>query len=194
LVLETKFAPEYAMAVSFKTYEQLALEDTDEMWELVCGRLRTKPGMTAQHNMLGRKLPYYLNQQLDLTRYWAGENVKVRVSDNTYYITDVVVVPLTFWRQQVEQHPRGLEVYEEPLPLVVEIWSPSTGKYDAETKVPEFQLRGDAEIWRIQPYEHTLTAWRRQPDGSYTETLYRQGQVPVLSLPGIAIDLAELFD
>jgi Uma2 family endonuclease len=181
------------MAVSFKTYEQLALEDTDEMWELVCGRLRTKPGMTAQHNMLGHKLPILLNRVLDETQYIAGENVKVRVSENTYYITDVVIIPLAFWRRQVEQHPMGLEVYEEALPLVVEIWSPSTGKRDLETKVPEFQLRGDEEIWRIHPYERTLTAWHRQPDGNYTETLYREGSVPVLSLPGVTIDLAELL-
>jgi Uma2 family endonuclease len=181
------------MAVSFKTYEQLALEDTDEMWELVCGRLRAKPGMTAQHNMLGRTLPLLFNLALDRTQYIAGENVKVRVSDNTYYITDVVVIPLPLWRRQVELHPTGLEVYEEPLPLVVEIWSPSTGKYDAETKVPEYQQRGDEEIWRLHPYERTLTAWRRQPDGSYVETLYREGSVSVLSLPGLAIDLAELF-
>lgn len=30
-----------------------------------------------------------------------------------------------------------LEVYDTPLPLVVEVWSPSTGSYDVDAKVPE---------------------------------------------------------
>src|SRR5713101_1769996 len=73
-------------------------------------------------------------------------------------------------------------------------WSPSTGEYDVEGKLKEYQQRGDAEIWRIHPYERTITAWRRQADGRYTEALYRGGTVPVLSLPGVVIDLATLFE
>ena len=34
------------MVISAKTYEQVALEDGDEVWELACGILRKKPGMT----------------------------------------------------------------------------------------------------------------------------------------------------
>ena len=79
------------------------------------------------------------------------------------------------------------------MPLVVEVWSPSTGDYDVETKLQEYQRRGDLEIWRIHPYEQTLTAWRRQPDGSYTETLYRGGRVQPVALPNVTIDLDDLF-
>ena len=73
------------------------------------------------------------------------------------------------------------------------VWSRSTADYDVNTKIPEYRRRGDLEIWRIHPYERTLTTWRRQPDGSYTETLYREGRVPVVSLPGVFIEIAELF-
>jgi Uma2 family endonuclease len=44
-----------------------------------------------------------------------------------------------------------LELYVEPLPLVVEVWSPSTGQYDVDEKLPEYQRRGDLEIWRFHP-------------------------------------------
>jgi Uma2 family endonuclease len=60
----------------------------------------------------------------------------------------------------------GLEYYEQPLPLVVEVWSPSTGEYDIDSKLPEYQARGDKEIWRLHPYERTVRSWQRQPDGS----------------------------
>jgi Uma2 family endonuclease len=88
---------------------------------------------------------------------------------------------------------RTLEVYEDPLPLVVEVWSPSTGDYDVESKLVEYQRRGDLEIWLIHPYDHTLTAWRRQPDGSYAETRYDGGAVQPAALPDVTIDLDSLF-
>jgi len=89
---------------------------------------------------------------------------------------------------------RGLEWYTAALPLVVEIWSPSTGDYDVETKLREYQRRGDLEIWRIHPYERTLIAWRRQADGSYTESAFSQGMVKPVALPNVTIDLDSLFE
>jgi hypothetical protein len=38
------------MPVGEATYERVALEDPDGEWELDCGRLWSKPGMTTQHN------------------------------------------------------------------------------------------------------------------------------------------------
>lgn len=39
-----------------------------------------------------------------------------------------------------------LEVDNAPLPLVVEVWSRSTGDDDVEGKLADDQRRGDAEI------------------------------------------------
>jgi Uma2 family endonuclease len=87
-----------------------------------------------------------------------------------------------------------LAIFSGPLPLVVEVWSSSTGDYDVDTKVSVYQQRGDLEIWRIHPYERTLTSWQRQPDGSYQETMHRGGSVAPIGLPGVTIDLGTLFD
>jgi Uma2 family endonuclease len=86
-----------------------------------------------------------------------------------------------------------LESYMQPLPFVAEVWSPSTGDYDVDTKFPEYKKRGDLEIWRIHPYDRQIIAWRRQADGSYSETAYTSGEVPVASLPGVTIKLDSLF-
>ena len=67
------------------------------------------------------------------------------------------------------------------------------GEYDVDAKLPVHQQRGDLEIWRIHPYERTLIAWRRQPDGSYEETIHRGGII-TLKLPGVEVDLNTLFD
>jgi Uma2 family endonuclease len=76
---------------------------------------------------------------------------------------------------------------------VVEIWSPSTGSYDQARKLRAYRERGDQEIWYIHPYDRTLTAWRRQGDGSYVESRYAGGAVALSSLPGVVIDLDDLL-
>jgi len=93
------------------------------------------------------------------------------------------------------QTARGypLEVYDALLPLVVEVWSAATGDFDVASKVPEYQARGDEEIWRIQPFERTLTSWVRQGDGSYRLVLHPHGSVRATFLPWV-VDLAVLFD
>jgi Uma2 family endonuclease len=104
---------------------------------------------------------------------------------------DLMVVP-TAYSEEIRDRP-VLAIFSDPLPLVVEVWSPSTGDYDVDAKVPVYQQRGDLEIWRIHPYERTVTSWQRQPDGSYQETIHRGGIVTPVALPGVAIDLETLF-
>jgi Uma2 family endonuclease len=176
------------VSVSFETYKRVALEDPEGRWELVHGRLREKPPMTMKHNRTERRLYRRLIEQLSEDDWEIGET-RLRISTGTYYVPDLTVLPL----RMVDAVPgRDFEVYAEPVPLVVEIWSPSTGDYDVEDKLREYQLRGDLEIWRIHPYEHTLTAWRRQPDGGYTEEIFRSGSVRPVALPDVSIDLERL--
>jgi Uma2 family endonuclease len=181
------------MAVSFETYEQVALED-DEQWELVCGRLRKKPGMTIEHNDVMHNLGFELRRQLDPAEYTVRINTgRTNVIPGSFYVPDVFVVPRSLVEHTRTQRPRRLEYYEDPLPLVVEVWSRSTGEYDVSTKFPEYKRRGDREIWRLHPYERTLTAWRRQLDGSYSESVYTEGTITPVALPGVTIELAALF-
>jgi Uma2 family endonuclease len=182
------------MPVSEATYERVALEDPTGGWELVCGRLRSKPGMTTEHAGGIDALDYQLQMQIDRTVYRVRNNQgRLRISTGTYYVPDLFVLPKAY-ELRLRERPGTFEVYEEPMPLVVEFWSPSTGDYDVEQKLREYQQRGDLEIWRIHPYEKTLTAWRRRPDGSYEETLQRGGTVQLVALPGVTITLDELFE
>jgi Uma2 family endonuclease len=180
------------MPVSEKTYHQVALEDPSGRWELHCGHLRQKPNMTAEHNQTMSRLCRQLYRQLDESAFDVRADFgTVRRSSQSYYIPDVYVVPLEQARAQLGTG--RLEVFTGPLPLVVEVWSPSTGDYDVDTKLPEYQARGDLEIWLLHPYERTLTSWRRQPDGSYAESHHAGGPVQPSALPGVTVDLDTLF-
>jgi len=180
------------MPVSEDTYERLALEDIEGQWELVCGRPRSKPGMTMEHNSVATRLARIIANQLAEDRFELRTNItRVVMPDGNRYIPDVLVVTA-----EVMETLRGsasLEAYLPPLPFVAEVWSPSTGEYDVEAKFPGYRARGDLEIWRVHPYEQTVVAWRRQADGTYAESRYASGVVAVESLPGVTVDLGRLF-
>ncbi len=186
------------MAIETRTsndaYERLVLEEPDQKWELWDGVLREKPGMTFAHADIANQLGYLLMAQLDRSEFRVRvDSSRVHRPSSTYFVPDVVVVPLAYAPAE-RSRSRRLEVYDQPLPLVVEVWSPSTGDYDIRDKLAVYQERGDVEIWFIHPFDRTLTAWRRQPGEGYAETVFTEGIVHPIALPGVSIDLAVLFD
>jgi Uma2 family endonuclease len=80
------------------------------------------------------------------------------------------------------------------MPLVVEIWPPSTGDYEISDKLRARQLRGDLESWRLHPDDKTLIGWQRRPDGSDAESLVQGGSVQPAALPGVSINLDSLVE
>jgi Uma2 family endonuclease len=184
------------MPVTMKTFERVALEDPEGMWELHRGCLRSKAdAMTTEHNRIAYRLFVDLARQLDDARFEIRVNqARARRQDSTSYVPDVLVVERREVEQALAEHPRSLEAYATPLPLVVEIWSPSTGAVDSREKLPEYQRRGDAEIWLIHPRERTLDVWTRQPDGSYAHARHGEAHtVTPAALPGVRIDVGRLF-
>ena len=180
------------MGVSLATYEQVALEDGDTTWEYVCGQLREKPGTTQEHHNASFSLAFDIASQVDRTKFEIRNNSgRLKTGAGNAFVPDVIVLPKGMTATQ--HGTRKLETYDQPVPFVAETWSKSTGDYDSNTKIPEYRSRGDLEIWRVHPYEKLVTAWRRQPDGSYTESVHTEGVVAIESLSGVSIDLATLF-
>jgi Uma2 family endonuclease len=180
------------MPVTEQTYRAVALEDLEGQWELHCGRLRQKPPMSYEHGHVGSKLFFDLQRQLSWDTFEVRQNhARLRISAEQTYIPDIAVVPIALLAPN--RGSRELEVYEAPLPLVVEVWSPSTGAFDVDVKVQEYQRRGDLEIWRVHPYDRTVIVWRRQADGSYAESLHQHERLVPVALPGVTVDLDALF-
>lgn len=182
------------MPISQETYERVALEDGDETWELHRGRLVRKPEMMVEHcdavETMARRLVIQLHESAYTIRFGSG---RLRASSGSNFVPDLFVVPRAYVRE-LRQIPETFEVYDKPALLVVEVWSRSTGRYDVNTKIPDYRRRGDAEIWRLQPYERTLTIWRRQPNGDYAETAHTGGVIDLAALPGVRIDLDSLWE
>jgi len=182
-----------AQRMSEDAYQQFVLTGVEGAWELHDGRLVEKPGITWKHGSIVALLSHLLQLQLDWSEYQVRINEgRVQKPGNTIFIPDLLVVPTTAGSEIRDQ--LTLAIFTDPLPLVVEVWSPSTGDYDIDTKLPIYQQRGDLEIWRIHPYERTLTSWQCLPDQSYQATLYRGGIVKPVALRGVMIDLNSLWD
>lgn len=179
--------------MSEEAYRRFALGDPGGRWELVRGQLREQPGVSVLHGDVMDSLARLLHEQLDRGEFrLRTQHARLRRSADTYDVPDIAVIP-TATVQALLEHPNSLDAYPDPLPLVVEIWFPSTGDYDIDEKIPDYQRRGDLEIWHILPCESRLTAWRRQPSCAYVESVYRGGTVRPESLPNVAIDLDALF-
>jgi Uma2 family endonuclease len=181
------------MTVSEQEYLQLVLRDPSIKWELHCGTLVERPPMTWEHSRTGARLGQAIRRQLPEDEYEVlSEAGRLRRSPTSYYIPDVIVVPAAT-AGELFREPGMVAAFPVPLPFVAEVWSPSTGSQVVTSKIPEYQRRGDHEIWHIHPYERTVTTFVRQPDGSYSETLYRGSTVHLTALAGVAVDLDKLF-
>ncbi len=182
------------MVVRAQTIEELMLTEAGRFLEVHRGLLREKPTeMSEGHNIAAELVTRQLVLQLDPARFAVRSNAgRVRRGDETWYIPDVYVA-VRAAPPSLRVASQRFEIFDEPLPLVVEIWSPSTGGYDVAAKLPEYMLRGDREIWFIHPGDLTLTAWRRRDDGSYADSVHRGGRIELAAVPGVVIDLDALF-
>ena len=179
--------------ISEEQYQQFVLAQPNGQWELHDGRLVEKSSVTWEHADIAMELAYLLRHQISRDEYRVFIESRVRRPAATIFTPDVMVVP-TAYGEPFRGRPDTLAIFSDPLPLIVEIWSSSTGEYDVDAKLPVYQQRGDLEIWRIHPYERTLIAWRRQSDASYEETIHRGGIITPVALPGVEVDLDILFD
>jgi len=140
------------------------------------------------HRLGGQLWPQLEESPFEL-RLSAG---RVRVDSRTYYLPDLAIVPIV-GPDTMQGLCYELEVFRDPLPLVIEAWSPSTGGYDIDRKLPAYQARGDIEIWRLHPFDLVVHGWRRQADGTYTEFSQRTGTVRLIALADVVVDLDKLF-
>lgn len=169
--------PSTTLPMTEEAFERLALDDPEGRWERWDGVARSKPLMVFAHNEVADTLAFELRRQVSRSSFRVrAEKARVRRPRRSYHVPDVLVIPVALANAQ-RGRPDRLEAYSEPLPLVIAVGSRSTGRYDVMAKLVEYQRRGDAESWLVHPYERTLRAWRRQPDGSYGELLHVEGIV-----------------
>jgi Uma2 family endonuclease len=83
--------------------------------------------------------------------------------------------------------------------LIVEVNSPTTSKRDLNEKFNLYEKFGVKEYWVVFPKKKAVTVFLLQEDGKYDkgtsyDFIHKKTKAPVQTLPGLVIDLEELFD
>lgn len=108
------------MPIGEETYIRVALEESDETWELLDGWLRAKPGGSVSHNHFTAYLGFGLIDRIDREGFEGRiDSGRLRCSSRNYYVPDTFVIPpeyLARWDGREE----SFEVYDDPMPLVAE--------------------------------------------------------------------------
>jgi Uma2 family endonuclease len=180
------------MTVTVQTFEQLALQEPTEKWELFCGRVRKKPAMAMEHYDVAFELAFAIRSQVSHDEFHVRCDQGRLMTGRSYLVPDVFVVPAAM-AARFKGLDSTLEAYAGPVPFVAEVWSRSTGDYDVSGKLAEYQARGDLEIWLMHPYEKRVTAYRRDAAGEYAAEDLPRGVVSLRALPNVKIDLAALL-
>ncbi|MDR2040792.1 MAG: Uma2 family endonuclease [Tannerella sp.] len=78
--------------------------------------------------------------------------------------------------------------------LIIEIQSPSSAKYDLNTKFNLYEAAGVREYWVTPQAAGYILKFVLQSDGKYDEgTVYEKGKIGSTVLEGLEIDLNDIF-
>ena len=127
-----------ARRMSAEDFERFVLSGAEGPWELHDGLLWEKPGMSLEHGVIPVLLGHLLLLQFDRAQFQVVTGLRVRQSRATVFLRDLIVIPTSRGRA-FRNRPGTLAIFSEPLPLIVEVWSPSTGEYDTDAKLPIYR-------------------------------------------------------
>jgi len=133
------------------------LPDDDLQYELLDGLLLVSPAPVARHQVISGELFAALRSACPPELYPLMAPVDWRPDRRTSLQPDLLVVP-----------KRMLDVatLTEPVPLVVEVLSPSTRRKDLVTKRSKYEDVGVPSYWVIDPDGPSIVAWELV-DGRY---------------------------
>jgi Uma2 family endonuclease len=131
-----------------------ALPDDGNKYELVYGELLVTPVPRAWHEVVRRRLQMALDRYLEQERVGElfGPLADISWNEDVLVSPDVFVVPL--------EEARTLDWSKmQHLPLVAEILSPSSARFDRFTKRRRYQEAGVSLYWIIDADERHVEVW-----------------------------------
>jgi Uma2 family endonuclease len=126
-------------------------------YELYHGTLLVSPPPDTFHGRAATDLHRVLQAAAPPGLFVTSAGIGIYVSDTTYYIPDVLVVP----RTAVEVRARGVRPAD--VRLAVEVVSPSNSRQDLVLKRDEYAAAGIPLYWIVDPDHARLTVFRLRP-------------------------------
>ena len=173
-----------------KTYEDYLNTPEGERYQLIEGELILTPSPSFQH----QEVSFILSGMVRdfLVRKKIGRAVAAPM-DVVFDDDNVLQPDLVFVSKARESIITIAGILGAP-DLVVEILSPSTGRYDLQEKKRIYERFGVMEYWIIDPMQETLQILVSR-DHQFEQAFsgQRSGRAKSEVLPGFSVELEELF-
>jgi Uma2 family endonuclease len=108
-----------------------------------------------------------------------------------------VFVPDLWWVPDDQRLADDQSRFPSPPPLVVEVRSPSTWRYDVGPKLRHYEAAGVDEVWLVDTAADVVLVYRRSradnPSFDIALELTTDDTLTTPLVPGWSIDLGELF-
>lgn len=173
--------------VTFEEYR--ALPDDGPRYELIGGVLHQRPSLKVIHQFVSGELFVALDK-------WSRRDrlglVLFGPFDVKFSAHNAVQPDLVFY-SNANLDALGEDYGVGAPDLVIEVLSPSNRRNDLVLKRALYTDNGVPEYWIVDPDKRTISVNLLHGD-RYRETIHAGGSVEVQTLPGLAIDMATLFD
>ncbi|BAZ01250.1 hypothetical protein NIES37_52490 [Tolypothrix tenuis PCC 7101] len=156
--------PAVTKRLTFKEY--LAYDDgTDTRYELVNGELIPMSLGSAEHGAVAEFLNVCFRSEINRLKLdWTSKQMVIGIRSpragrwDTSRIPDVVVIPMSQWRE-LRNREAVIELNKPPPLLVVEIVSESTKIVDYRAKRVEYNVLNIPEYWIVSPLLKKVTVF-----------------------------------
>jgi Uma2 family endonuclease len=179
------------------TYKDYRSWPDDERWELIDGVAYLMSSPTTAHQTVQREIfgPLYNFLKGKPCRVFAAplDVFFPRLREQNEDDVDTVVQPdLVVVCDPDKIRNNGIWTAPD---LIVEILSPSTSRKDQNEKYRLYERSGVREYWVVDPLGKWLQQYSLRGDGTYeVERTFESGTLESSALPGLVIDVAELWE
>ncbi len=131
--------------------------EPDRRYELVDGRIRMMASPTGEHGTVTVNVVVEIDRRIERRPPCRAQvEAGVQISDDTFYVADVVLTC---------NPERRSPITRDPL-LIVEVLSPGTRAQDKGRKLDDYKsLSSVTEIWLVDSERRTVQVWWREADG-----------------------------
>lgn len=160
--------------------------------EFVDGVMLAMTGGSRAHAELCEELSRQFVSQLahhSCKVYAAEFRIRPLTHDKVFY-PDITIAcrPLKF--DKTDRHGGSLT---NPL-IIIEVLSPSTMRYDLETKLPAYQsIEGLRTIVYIHQSKQLVETWVNLPSNRWEHVSHESGAFELIGLSGVVLDVDELY-
>jgi Uma2 family endonuclease len=183
---------------TFKEY--LAYDDgTDTRYELVNGELIPVSLGSGQHGAVAEFINLCFREEiLRLNLDWTSKQMVIGVRSpragkwDTSRIPDVVVIPLSQWRE-LRNREAVIELNEPPPLLVVEVVSESTKTVDYRAKRVEYNVLNIPEYWIVDPLNNTVTIFTLIEELYEPREFFGSDRIQSQTFPELELTVEQVF-